>query len=67
MDKKCGGNIIVKKRVKTLRLKKMNRIRKGSIDFCIEKKCDGIYGLKTGMSLLVSDGPRGRPFGRLGP
>ncbi len=48
--------------------KKMNPIRKGSIDFYIEKKkWDGIYGLETGMNLLISDGPRGRPFGRLDP
>ncbi len=48
MDKKCGGNIIVKKKDKSTAFKKMNRIRKGSIDFCIEKKkCDGIYGLKN--------------------
>jgi hypothetical protein len=69
MDKKSGENFIVKKRGKNPAFKKMSRIRKGSINFFIEeeKKCDGIYGLKTGMRLLISDGPRGRPFGRLGP
>jgi hypothetical protein len=39
MDKKSGENFIVKKKgIKTLHLKKMNRIRKGSIDFFIEEE-----------------------------
>ncbi len=80
MDKKMWRKTLLLKRIKTLHLvfetsvwifeigkrkKRNGSVRDRSI-FIYKKrrKCDG---LKTGMNLMTSDGPLGRPFGRLGP